>query len=280
MAPVDVTSILERQKQPESTSAIESQLALIINTNLNNEPRPGHLEAEAVGGTIDELYASGYASDDKAEQFFWTLWTFYLEVVKRVPADDNDKQQFLVDTIDRLRVKERGSVKVWRTDTRVWRDLSMLGPCMREAWNYTPKFDNSDTDNAGIKGWTGLNAFAARILGAEVMTWDNFAIWALREALETPPQNDTARDAHLGVASEWIMHAGKYLQQKSAKSQNLDDADKRALKPGKLFEGGESGLSTARWKFWQGKMETLAKETSNEEVKAKVKKALESAKSG
>lgn len=135
MAPVDVPSLLNRKEQDESTKAIESQLALIINSNINIEPKPGHLEAEAVAGTIDELYASGYATDEKAETLFWTLWTFYLELVKLVPADDEARQQFLVDTIDRLRVKERDTVKVWREDTRIWRDLSMLGPCMREAWN-------------------------------------------------------------------------------------------------------------------------------------------------
>lgn len=135
MAPIDVNSILNRHKQPESTSAIEAQLALIIHSNINFEPKPGHLEAEAVAGTVDELYASGYASDDQAESLFWTLWTFYLEVVKRVPADDEARQHFLVETIDKLRIKERGLVKVWRMDTRVWRDLSMLAPCMREAWN-------------------------------------------------------------------------------------------------------------------------------------------------
>lgn len=143
----------------------------------------------------------------------------------------------------------------------------------------TPKFDNSSEDNAGIKSWTSLNSFAARMLGAEITTWDNFAIWALREALETPPQNDLARDAQLLVATEWIIHAGKYLSAKGQKTQNLDEPDKRALKPGKLFEGGESGLSGKRWDFWRERLETLAGESKDEDVKGKVKKTVESMKS-
>jgi len=117
------------------------------------------------------------------------------------------------------------------------------------------------------------------MLGAEITTWDNFAIWALREALETPPQNDLARDSHLVVASEWITHAGKYLGEKSKKPQNLDEPDKRALKPGKLFEGGESGLTVKRWDFWRERLETLGKVVKDDAVKEKVQKATEGMKS-
>lgn len=143
----------------------------------------------------------------------------------------------------------------------------------------TPKFDNSDQDNAGIKSWTNLNSFAARVLGAEITDWDNFAIWGLREALETPPQNDLARDAHLAVAYEWIAHAGKQLHEKSKSPQTLDEPSKRALKPGKLFESGESGLSVKRWDFWRERLEALSKEAGSEEAKTKAQKAAEIMKS-
>lgn len=132
--PIDVKSLLGRHGQPQSTtSAIEAQLAAVLDPALNAASLQP--PADSVAGSIDKLYASGYASEDKAESFFWTLWTFYIEVAKRVPAADDARQRLLVDAVDKLRSRNRDTVKVWSKDTAVWGDLSMLAPCMREAWN-------------------------------------------------------------------------------------------------------------------------------------------------
>ena len=137
---IDVKSLLDRHQEP---NAIEAQLVDILDPALNAASAPTAQTAESVAGSVDDLYASGYASDDKAESLFWTLWTLYIEVAKRVPADDDARQQFLVHTIDKLRARDRGTVKVWGNDTPVWGDLSMLAPCMREAWNC--KFPETNT---------------------------------------------------------------------------------------------------------------------------------------
>ena len=143
----------------------------------------------------------------------------------------------------------------------------------------TPKFDNSSEDNAAIESWLNLNSFAARLLGASITSWDNFAIWALREGLEDEPKNEVARDAHVAVAHEWIIHAGRVLNEKAREPEDLDDAGKRALRPGKLFRG-ESGLNAERWQFWGERLETLGKEAVGKEgVKDKALKAAETIKS-
>ena len=46
------------------------------------------------------------------------------------------------------------------------------------------------------------------------------------------------------------------------------------LKPGKLFEG-ESGLTDKRWQFWRQRIESLAKNVDNEDVKNKASEAAE-----
>lgn len=59
----------------------------------------------------------------------------------------------------------------------------------------------------------------------------------------------------------------------------MSEVDKRALKPGKLFEGGESGLSVKRWDFWRERLESLSKEAGSAEAKTKAQKAAEIMKS-
>jgi hypothetical protein len=68
------------------------------------------------------------------------------------------------------------------------------------------------------------------------------------------------------------------LNEKGRKPEDLDDAGKRVLRPGKLFEG-ESGLNAERWQFWGERLETLGKEAGGEGVKGKALKAAETIKS-
>lgn len=68
------------------------------------------------------------------------------------------------------------------------------------------------------------------------------------------------------------------LYEKGRKPEDLDEAGKRALKPGKLFEGG-SGLSEKRWKFWRERLETLGKEAGSDELRGKAQKAVDMMKS-
>ena len=131
-----------------------------------------------------------------------------------------------------------------------------------------PKFDKSQDDSKKISQWISLNSIAARLLGSGVQTWTNFAIWALRETLEIPPPNDTARDAGLGVAAVWFIHAGKELRSEIAEAHELSESEKRSLAPGKLFSEGQSGLSEERWNFWRNRVEELGAEAGEHGKKA------------
>lgn len=146
-------------------------------------------------------------------------------------------------------------------------------PCWLTRHADAPKYDGSEADGEAIQRWISINAFAARLFGAGVVpSWDNFAVWALRDSLETESAN---ADVSVSVASEWLEHAGGVLRDKSsaADAASLDEAAKRVLRPGKLFDG-ESGLNQGRWAFWQDRLVTLAGQVKDPAVKARADRVI------
>lgn len=137
-------------------------------------------------------------------------------------------------------------------------------------------YDGSDSDNAKIQEWISLNSFAARIFGANLQTWVNLAIWEFRSGLEEPPlSSQAAKDTALATACEWITHAGKALHEQGRQVQQLDAMERRALKPGKLFESGEPGLSDERWRFWRERMGVMGAGAGSGGLKERAQKAVE-----
>lgn len=142
----------------------------------------------------------------------------------------------------------------------------------------SPEFDNKPDQATKIAQWLSLNSFAARLLGASVSSWTNFAIWELRGGLEEPLSTDEARDTHLITASEWITQAGQVLYNETKNSIELDSQATQALSPGSLIEGTKSGFNEERWNFWKKRLEELSADASAE-AKKRAEKALEVIKS-
>lgn len=264
---IDISPLV---KDPDT---LEAQIAAILQNALDSAPTT--LSSEAIAGDLDKLYPADYqpkeGDGDVVADILWTLWGFLLKVVKKVPADDV-RQQLLVDALGRLKGKDRQDAKVWGQDCKMWGDLGLLGPNMREAWDGRPTFNKADA--ATIQEWTSLNSFAARLHGSSVQTWTNFGIWELRGALEEPPQSDAERDGQLRSSSEWILHAGSALRSKQGQQGELDDMEKRMLKGGSLFKG-ESGLSDERWGFWRDRFRELGGQVEDEGLKEKINKVVE-----
>ncbi|POR35209.1 Putative oxidoreductase [Tolypocladium paradoxum] len=244
----------------------------ILSAAVNDLP-PTAQSAERTAGELDALYPAG--DTQAVEGFLWALWSLLIGVAQKIPADD-PRQQLLAQTVQELVGKRDDEVVLWNQTTRVWSELPMLGPCMREAWDLSPMYDGSDGDNAAIQEWISLNSFAARILGANLQTWVNLAIWEFRSGLEEPPPpSQAAKDTALATACEWITHAGKALHEQGGRVQQLDAMEQRALKPGKLFENGKPGLSDERWRFWRERMGVMGAGAGSGELKERAQRAVE-----
>ncbi|RDA93915.1 hypothetical protein CP533_4507 [Ophiocordyceps camponoti-saundersi (nom. inval.)] len=258
---------------PSTEAAPSSHEAAILRclSATVNEPET---TADSAAESLDKLYPADGDDVGAVEDFLWSLWSLLVGTVKKIPAEDG-RQKLLVDVVASLRLRRDQEVELWGQKTRVWTELPMLGPCMRDAWNLRPKLDGSDKDDAAIREWTSLNSFAARMFGADLQPWVNLAIWELRAALEeAPPSTTTARDAGIATVCEWILHAGHHLHRQGLQPRTLDAMEERALKPGKLFQGGDSGLSKARWRFWRERLAELGRDAGSAELRDRAQKAV------
>ncbi|KAL7788818.1 hypothetical protein V8C43DRAFT_287180 [Trichoderma afarasin] len=250
------------------TPEVESKLADLLDAAINRGTSP-----QAAADGIDKLCPR----NEDAEGFLWSLWTLLADVAKRIPLDD-PRLQHLVEILKALHAKQTGSVEVWGSQHELWADMPLFGAVMREEWNASPEFDGKPDQATKIAQWLSINSFAARLLGASVSDWTNFAIWELRDGLEEPVSTDEARDTHLITASEWITQAGQVLYNETKNSIELDSQTTQALRPGSLVEGTKSGFNEERWSFWKKQLEELSAKASAE-AKKRAEKALEVIKS-
>ncbi|KAL7951829.1 hypothetical protein V8C42DRAFT_339736 [Trichoderma barbatum] len=246
------------------TPETESKLADLLDGAIN-----GTTSAQVTADGLDKLCPR----DDQAEGSLWSLWSLLIDVSKRIPLDDA-RLQSLVEILKALNAKKSGSVEIWGSQHGLWNDMPLFGAVMREAWNGSPEFNNSPDQATKIAQWLSLNSFAARLLGASVQSWTNFAIWELRDGLEEPLSTDEARDTYLTSASEWIIQAGKVLHDEVQKNAQLDEQDAQVLRPGTLIEEVKSGFNKERWGYWKKRMQELSAKASTD-VQKRTEKALE-----
>lgn len=127
-----------------------------------------------------------------------------------------------------------------------------------------------------MQQWVSLNSFAARVLGAKLQLWVNFAIWELRAVLEeTPPSSARERDSGLLAACQWIAYAGEWLHEQGHRGQELDKMEERALKPGSLLRDEKSGLYDERWRFWRERLGLLGATAGSGALKERVQGLVE-----
>ncbi|KHO01789.1 uncharacterized protein MAM_00790 [Metarhizium album ARSEF 1941] len=265
-APIDLTPL-----NKDSSSEYEPKIISILSSAINDLP-PTEPSAETTAREIDKLYPSNVSA---AEGFLWTFWTLLVAVAKKVPADD-PRQGLLVTIVQKLKGKRDEEVEMWGQKTRVWSELPMLGPVMRDEWNLSPDFDGSEKDDATVQEWISLNSFAARIYGASLQSWENLGIWELRAGLEeTPEDRPNAKDTRIATAYEWIVHAGKELYANGRQAKQLDAMEKRALKTGSLLKIETSGLSNDRWNFWRERLGVLGAGAGSGAAKEKAQRALD-----
>ncbi|PHH61373.1 hypothetical protein CDD81_451 [Ophiocordyceps australis] len=259
-----------------TSSPTEPQLINILSAALNSTSSCSSPQsaADKAASQIDQLYPGSSSSADSIEAFLWSFWSLLIAAAKKISATDNTRHKLLVDIVAKLKTCRDEHVELWGQQTRVWGELPMLGPCMREAWNLRPDF-NSASDEA-IAEWISLNSFAARLLAADLQPWINFAIWELRASLEEePPSTTKARDAGLAASCEWISHAGPTLHRQGREARQLDAVEQRALKPGRLFHCDTSGLSDVRWSFWKERLGLLGAGAGSGELKQRSQQTID-----
>lgn len=99
-----------------------------------------------------------------------------------------------------------------------------------------------------------------------MISWTNFAIWALRSALAEPSAGPKL-DCDVAAAAEWIVHSGSCLF--SEWSDDEVDEEDRSTEAGTLYHG-KYGLCPERWQFWKSRFGEISKQVGGDTQKAAV----------
>ncbi|KAM3481519.1 hypothetical protein MY8738_004458 [Beauveria namnaoensis] len=241
---------------------LAKQIAEIIDTEVKDAASlTKATSAQDTANKIDQLFQNTLAANsDGAEDFLYTFWDVTLKAVATIPATDQRLHQ-LITVIQALQKKDTAQVEIWGAKTSVWKDLPMLGPALRDAWNFKPELDGKE-DHAAVQKWISLNSFAARLLGHRIQSSFNLGLWELRAGLEEKHPSEASRDLHLNTASEWLWHAGDELHRLSTAANTLNQQELDITKTGSLVEVPGKGPSKDRWVFWKKRLGELSSELS------------------
>ena len=93
-----------------------------------------------------------------------------------------------------------------------------------------------------------MNAFAARLLKLDAISWTVFGIWELREALEEPSEIPQG-GFHVRAAAEWIKNSGVFLYEVAINGTEGHEECLLAA-TGPLYRG-TNVVCLERWDFWK-----------------------------
>lgn len=260
-------------------------------------------EADSIK-TLTSSIASAFedSGPEAVETDLWTLWGAIIDTAILTPAESVQSHDSLVSLV--RGIKDLGQVDSQHPEAsdawngRLWSDLPILGPCLRERWNDAPPKASPDA-------WANLNMFVAKLVAADVYDASLYAIWSLREALETPRpltsgSGDGAPKALQDVGLEdllpavlaWINGCGDRLvalcvQEKSfgtgpdpsrlgplARDGEVGGGVTQEARVGKVER---TGFSVQRWLFWQSRMLAISElkgDAGRSEKAAKLARAV------
>lgn len=121
-----------------------------------------------------------------------------------------------------------------------------------------PTYNGKIPDDQSVQKWINLTTFAARLLDKGFAQWTNFAVWALRAALEQPTSAGPIMNCDVTTATEWIFQSGEALF-KRLNENTLTEAEARSMRNGILYHG-KSGLCGERWDFWKLRFSEVSEE--------------------
>ncbi|KAI9763504.1 MAG: hypothetical protein M1840_000457 [Geoglossum simile] len=206
---------------------------------------------EKAGGVAIELkkLVPMNLSSEGAETFLEGFWELLIGIAKCVPYRHSG-QILLVKIATNLNesgeaIEKKGSS---------WKGLPFLGRYLRDNWiDPTLEAGDDETEHYSLEEWLNLNSFSARLLGAGLAGWVNFAVWQLRHGLEEEMSPGPSTDSRVAAAGEWIIQSGQDLLRRCLLNSALNEAEARSYSAGALY-AGNPGLCLERWGFWKRRL--------------------------
>ena len=160
----------------------------------------------------------------------WELYYGILHAAKRIPWDDDARQEKLLDVVCALKARPEPPRPVpmtiplqrewiWQSGY-LWSNLNMFGPAVCEAVNDAPGCSSAWTE-LEQRAWVNVSSFLARVTRDGLLDFRNVGTYALRDAternLEEHPNLHHIASAHVKLehhvteASVWLILAGDQL---------------------------------------------------------------------
>ncbi|KAF3479836.1 uncharacterized protein GIQ15_06812 [Arthroderma uncinatum] len=239
--------------------------------------------SSAAAKEIDSLTPKkrqGLGSSDDAkpkedyESFLMETWGTFIEIARQIPSE-HASQDRLVELVKALSELPATNAEIW-------------GLCILTYIPLAPASGDKSASSNDAQRWINQNAFAARLLNLEKVSWSNFAVWSLRSALEENVTSDESHKCNVAAAAQWMMYSGPYLLKEvksdAAKEVQEQEADNGEAKPNKgqplaagtLYKGkGKERLCPERWQFWKQQFGEIAQQGGEENVKSVAQLAKE-----
>ncbi|KAG9185491.1 hypothetical protein G6011_08035 [Alternaria panax] len=226
-------------------------------------------------GPIDEKIKDAKLDDVD----FMDLWKSIIHSAKRSTFRDGatTEHKTLVDLL--VAFKEH-SIPDNGQYNYLYQEMTDFGMACREALNDSPvAYDGYIARE--IEAWANMNFFFALVAAKHIQDLSMYALFALREALETPaiddPMSTAAQkyDANVPAAAAWILGYGHDLFRME---KDLTPSDRKQGNPGRGGElwKGKAEFSKERWAFWKERFAAIADmEGVAEQTKLDARDAME-----
>jgi hypothetical protein len=207
-------------------------------------------------------------SEEKLDDVnFMDLWYSIIHSARRINYRGPHAHEYLVTLVSTF--KEH-SIPDNEKYNYLFNSMTDFNMASREVYNDQPTPGQSF--GIEITAWTNMNFFLAALTGKEIADNSIFAIWAMRQALETPHEDDEESTAvekyntYVPTAAAWVFGGFRVLFHKE---EDLTPKDKKSGNPGRggpLWKG-KGEFSKERWYFWRerfaeiGKMDDVSEDT-------------------
>lgn len=208
---------------------------------------------------------------------FMDLWFSILHAARRTHYRDPNVHISIVRLVQAFKEHSIPNNEQYNYLHKKQTDLLMA---CREVYNDQPIPGTSfEVENLA---WSNLNFFLALLVREKLADNFLFAIWAMRQALETPNEDDEESTAvqkyetYVPAAAVWVFGAHHVLFEKQ---EDLTPKDKKHGNPGRggALWKGKAEFSPARWNFWKDRFAEIAKmDGLGEETRTVAKDAVES----
>ncbi|KAJ6137196.1 hypothetical protein N7471_003682 [Penicillium samsonianum] len=201
------------------------------------------------------LASISLADDSDPEGGITSLWSLIFKCAYDFPEHHVKLVTVLVQLSKLPNAKTSNGDSILLHDMQVWKDLPMLGWQFRDEWNATVPAGPPDSRRNAISRIINRDKFTARLMATKkpVFAYSWFALITLREALEKPADQSSARnlEALIPAAATWISILGADIYQWN---EGFDGA---LGKGGPLWKG-QHGFCKERWLFWKERFGELA----------------------